>query len=184
MRIALLAPLTPLHVADGQAWNTFTSFQDISPLPQLVIPAQMLDVGLDLLLEAWGEFSTTGTPTLSIGFWFNGNAGAAPSSILAQSSAITTATTAAAWPWHVKWRGRLRALGSGTNGSWNGQGLLDLGNSLTAFNTGVPIPVTKALRTVGVDTTAARACGVGAAWGTSSVSNTITCNYLSVIPAS
>jgi len=182
MRIALAAPLTPLHVADGAPFASFTTFQDISPLPQLVIPAQMMDVGLDLFIEAFGEFSNTGTPTLSLGVWFNGAAGGAPASILAQSSVITTASGVTGVPWHLMWRGRLRATGSA--GSFQGAGTLDLGSSLTAFNTSVPIPVTKALRTVTVDTTVARAVGVGAAWGTSSASNTITCNYLSVLAAS
>jgi hypothetical protein len=38
----------------------------------------------------------------------------------------------------------------------------------------IPMPTTQALRTVTVDTTANRAIGVGAAWGTSSASNSIT----------
>ena len=85
MRLPIAGPLTPLHVADGASFNTFTTFQDVSPAPQLVLPQQMMDVGTEFYLYASGEFSTTGTPTLSIGFWFNGAAGAAPTSILAQS---------------------------------------------------------------------------------------------------
>lgn len=179
MQISIAAPLTPLHIADGAAFTTFTTFQDVSPLPQLLIPAQAMNAGLDIYLEAWGEFSTTATPTLSIGFWFNGAAGAAPTSILAQSSAITTASGAVTLPWHARWRGRLRATGS--SGSVQGSGTLDLGLTLSTFAATVPIPITKALRTVTVDTTVARAVGVGAAWGTSSASNTITTNYLSAL---
>ena len=171
MRLPIVGPLTPLHVADGSAFNTFTTFQDVGPAPQLVIPQQMMDVGMELYLYAHGEFSTTGTPTLSIGFWFNGAAGAAPTSILAQSSAITTASGAAALPWECWWRGRLRTIGA--SGSFKGTGQLIYGTTLTAV-TLVPIPITQALRTVTVDTTANRAVGVGAAWGTSNASNTIT----------
>ena len=178
MRLPIVGPLTPLHVADGSAFNTFTTFQDISPSPQLVIPQQMMDVGMELYLYAHGEFSTTGTPTLSVGFWFNGSAGAAPATILAQSSAITTGTGAAAWPWEAWWRGRLRSIGSA--GSFKGTGSLILGTSLTAVSLN-PIPVTQALRTVSVDTTANRAVGVGAAWGTSSASNSITVYNLSAL---
>jgi hypothetical protein len=171
MRLPIVGPLTPLHVADGAAFNTFTTFQDISPVPQLVLPQQMMDVGMELMLYAHGEFSTTGTPTLSIGMWFNGAAGAAPTSVLAQSSAITTGSGAAAWPWECWWRGRLRAIG--TSASFKGVGSLILGTSLTAVSVN-PIPITQALRTVTVDTTQNRAVGVGAAWGTSNASNTIT----------
>ena len=109
---------------------------------------------MELYLYANGEFSTTGTPTLSLGFWFNGAALAAPTSILAQSSAITTGSGAAAWPWECWWRGRLRSIGA--SGSFKGTGSLILGTSLTAVSL-VPIPITQALRTVSVDTTANRA---------------------------
>jgi hypothetical protein len=181
MRLPIVGPLTPLHIADGPAFNTFTTFQDISPVPQLVLPQQQLDAGLELYLYANGEFSTTGTPTLSIGFWFNGAAGAAPTSILAQSAAITTGSAAAAWPWEAWWRGRLRSIGS--SGSFKGEGSLVLGTALTTSSIS-PLPVTQALRTVTVDTTQNRAVGVGAAWGTSSSSNSITTYNLSVLPIS
>lgn len=181
MRLPIAGPLTPLHVADGAAFNSFTTFQDVSPAPQLVIPQQMLDVGLELYLYANGEFSTTGAPTLSVGFWFNGSAGAAPAAILAQSNTITTGTGAAAWPWEAWWRGRLRSLGSA--GSFKGTGELILGTSLTAQSLN-PMPTTQAARTVSVDTTANRAVGVGAAWGTSSASNSITVYNLSALAIS
>jgi hypothetical protein len=179
MSIKLVTPLTPLHVVDGAAFNTFTTFQDISPSPQLLIPQQSLEVGLDLTVEAWGEFSTTGTPTLQIGVWFNTAA-----TVLAANAATATITTAASWAWRLYWSGRLRAVASGASGgSWNGQGELSVGGSLTAWQTGfpAPIPVTLAARTVACDVTAARAIGVGAAWGTSSASNSIKVNKMSVL---
>jgi hypothetical protein len=181
MRLPIAGPLTPLHIADGAAFNTFTTFQDVGPVPQLVLPQQMMDAGLELFLYANGEFSTTGTPTLSIGFWFNGAAGAAPTSILAQTTTTTTGSNAAAWPWEAWWRGRLRVIGS--SGSFKGVGGINLGTSLTAA-TLVPMPTTQALRTVTVDTTANRAVGVGAAWGTSNASNSITVYNLSALAVS
>jgi hypothetical protein len=175
LAIKLVAPATPIHTADGAAFNTFTTFQDISPTPSILIPQQSLEPGLDLYLEAFGEFSNTGTPTLSLGFWFN-----TASTVLAQSNAITTTTAAVSWPWHIKYRGRLRAATPSTSGSFNGWGFIDLGTSLTAISSQF-MPTTLALRTVTVDTSAARAIGVGAAWGTSSASNTIKVNYFSVM---
>lgn len=181
MRLPIAGPLTPLQVTDGAAFNNNTTFTDFSPSPQLVIPQQMLDVGLELYLYASGEFSTTGTPTLSVGFWFNGAAGAAPTSVLAQSAAITTGSGAAAWPWEAWWRGRLRTIGSA--GSFKGIGELILGTSLTAVSLN-PMPTTQAARTVSVDTTANRAVGIAAGWGTASASNTITCYMLSALALS
>jgi hypothetical protein len=181
MRLPITGPLTPLHIADGAAFNTFTTFQDVSPVPQIVLPQQMMDAGLELYLYANGEFSTTGTPTLSIGFWFNGAAGAAPTSILAQTVATTTGSAAAAWPWEAWWRGRLRAIGS--SATFKGAGGIYLGTSLTAYST-IPMPTTQAARSVTVDTTANRAVGAGAAWGTSSASNSITVYNLSALAIS
>jgi hypothetical protein len=181
MSVKIVTPLTPIHVVDGAAFASFTTFQDISPAPQLVIPQQWMEVGLDLDLEAWGEFSNTGTPTLAIGFWFNGAAGAAPTSILAQNALTTTVTGATSWPWRARYTGTLRESATGAaGGKWNGQGELAVGGSLTAWATGfpAPIPTTLALRTVTCDVTAARAVGAGAAWGTSSASNTIKVNGL------
>jgi hypothetical protein len=42
------------------------------------------------------------------------------------------------------------------------------------------IPITQALRTVTWDTTAAKSITVGAQWGTSSASNTVTCDEISL----
>lgn len=178
-RYYLVTPQPPIHPVDGVAFATFTTFQDISPAGQIVIPQQLLEAGVEMWLEADGEFSNTGTPTLSLGFWINGAAGAAPTTILAQSSVITTASGVTGVPWILRWRGRIRA--TGPTGSINGQGELLLGSSVSVFNTPVPIPVTKALRTTAPDLSVSRAVGVGAAWGTSSGSNTITTNRLSCL---
>jgi hypothetical protein len=175
-RLYLDSPLPPFHSADGTALNTSIALTDISPAPQVVPSAAvMLEVGMEFEAYAYGEFSTTATPTLLLGFYWGGVAGVA----LAASTAITTGTTAAAWPWRLFYRGRVRSLG--TSGSIKGVGQLDLGTSLTALST-TWIPTTAAARTVTIDTTpaSAKALTVGAQWGTSSASNTITCYDLSV----
>lgn len=173
MRAYWLAPLAPIHVADGAAFTTFTSFQDVGPTPPIVAPANMLEVGSRIFIEADGEFSTTGTPTLGLGFFF-GTAAV----VLGVGTAITTGTTAASWPWHAEYKGTVRAVG--TAGSINGQGNWMIGTSLTAFSTVQALPATLATRTVAIDTTAAKTVGVGAVWGTSSASNSIKVNNLYV----
>lgn len=177
MSVKILTPLQPIHVVDGAAVANFTTFADISPAPSLLIPQQDMEVGCELEMEFSGQVSATGTPTFALGFWFNTAA-----TILAQNALTTLVTTAAAWPIQGWWRGRLRAAAAGASGgSWNGQGEIKVGGSLTAWATGFPcpIPTTLALRTVACDVTAARAVGVGAAWGTASASNTVTINMLS-----
>jgi hypothetical protein len=132
VRTYYVGPLPPLHITDGAAFNTFTTFQSIAPTPAVVLPANILEPGSELRLEYDGEFSNTGTPTLGLGFLYGATA-------LAVGTAITTTTTAAQ-----------------------------------------SMPVTLALRTVTIDTTAATAVAPGAVWGTSSVSNTIKVNRFSV----
>lgn len=175
-RLYLRSPVPPFHSADGAALNTSITLTDISPTPQLVpTAAVMLEVGMEFEVNAYGEFSGTGTPTLLMGVYWGGVAGVA----LAASTAVTMTTTAAAWPFQIYYRGRIRALG--TSGSIKGVGTWSFGTSLTA-TTIRSIPETQAARTVTIDTTpgGAKALTIGAQWGTSSASNTITCYDISV----
>jgi hypothetical protein len=73
-------------------------------------------------------------------------------------------------------RGVVRSIG--TSGTIKGVGILDLTTSPTASAVS-PIPITAALRTVTIDGTAAKTFTVGAAWGTSSASNSVICSDLS-----
>jgi hypothetical protein len=169
----------PFPTAAGAAFGTFTTRQDVSPQPLPIINGYILRPGAKIWLQAYGEFSTTGTPTLALGFYIGTAAGAITTDI-ALSSVITTGTGAAAWPWAMEWFGTVTAVG--TAGTVVGGGELKLGTSLTAW-TSTPIPITQALRTVTWDTTIARAIGVSATWGTSSASNTVKTNGLQVVIA-
>lgn len=168
-----VSPIPPLHTADGAAYNTSVALTDVSPTPQIQLPAMFLEQGSEIELNAAGQFSNTGTPTLLLGFYYGGVAGV----VLAATSAITTTTGATAWPWLMYYRGVVRSVGS--TGSINGQGWLMLGTALTAF-TLRPVPEVAASRTVTIDTTTAKIITVGAQWGTSSASNTLTVNDISV----
>lgn len=169
MRQYWVSPIGPFATADGTPLASSTTLTDISLAPQITLPANVLEAGMKIQLEANLTFSTTGTPTLLVGFYYGAVAGAA----LAASSAVTTGSGAAAWSAILRYRGTVRSVGS--TGSIVGQGELQLGTALTTF-TGRPIPEVAASRTVTIDTTAAKALTVGAQWGTSSASNTITCN--------
>lgn len=176
MRQYWRGPIPPLQRVAGAALASSTALTDISPLPPNVIPANMLEEGCELIVEASGFFSTTATPTLLLGFYLGGIAGVA----LAASPAITTGT-ATAWPWRMRYKGRVRAIGSA--GSIVGYGTLELGTALTTLAVS-PIPTVAASRTVAIDTTAAKSVTVGAQWGASSASNTITCDEILVELAS
>lgn len=163
----------PPPAGPGTAYNTSTTLTDVSPTPNVTLPANYLNyVGATLMLRAFGTFSNTGTPTLKLGFYYGGVAGAA----LAATTAITTTTGATNWPFTMRLDCVVRSIGA--TGTVMCQGTLDLATSLTAYVTR-PIPET-ALATVTIDTTTAKAITLGAQWGTSSASNTLTCHQILV----
>jgi hypothetical protein len=166
-------PLGPFARDIGAAFASFTSRQDVSALPLPILPANAVDKGTMIKIEAEGEFSTTATPTLVLGLYagaVGASGGGTLTSILAESSAITTGSGAAAWPWRMEYRGKITLTGS--SGTIVGCGDLELGTSLTASTT-VPIPITLALRTVTLNTSIANAIGVCATFGASSASNIV-----------
>lgn len=157
---------SPQPTAAGTALASSTTLTDVSVAPQFVLPANFLQAGSALRFTAFGTFSNTATPTLLLGVYYGGVAGVA----LAATGATTTTTGATNWPWRVELTTTIRTVGS--SGTAISQGFVDLATSLTAV-TRIPIPAT-ALATVTVDTTAAKALTIGAQWGTSSASNTLT----------
>lgn len=178
MDIYLAEPVGPFATAGGSAFNTFTTKKSVDPAPVAVIPAGKLRLGSKILIRANGEYSTTGTPTLTWGLWF-GTRALSITGDIAVSSVITTPSGAAAFPWMIEWEGICNAIG--TAGTLLGQGTLVQGTSLTATST-FPMPITQALRTVSsFDTTIERAIGVSATWGTSNASNSITTYAVTVL---
>lgn len=167
MQQTWVAPIAPVNTSDGTALASSTTLTDISPVPQITIPANFLVPGSRLEVEASGKFSNTGTPTLLLGVYWGGVAGTK----LAATGATTTTTAATNWPWRIKANIDVRAIG--TSGSFVTTGFVWLATSLTAFST-IPIDAA-AVAAVSVDTTTAKTLTIGAQWGTSNASNTTTC---------
>lgn len=173
MRQYWMAQIPPIHILDGASFSTFTTFQTISPAPGIVLPANLLEPGSELWLEAEGEYTTTASVTFGLGFFY-GTAATIP---LAVGTALASGAAATAWPWHAEWKGRVRSVG--TAGSIQGAGWWTIGTSLTTFSAAQALPVTQALRTVAIDTTLAKEVGVGAVCGTSAAGNSIKVNRFS-----
>jgi hypothetical protein len=151
----------------GAALASSTTLTDISPAPQVTIPANYLYAGQRLRLKAYGLFSNTSTPTLLLGGYLGGVAG----TLLAATAATTTTTGATNWAWDLELEIFVRTVGA-TGTVWC-NGKVNLGTSLAAM-TPVWLPATQT-QPVTVSTVVANALTVGAQWGTSSASNTITC---------
>jgi len=159
---------TPQPTAAGTALANSTTLTDINPTPNYTLPANFLQIGSSLTLRAWGKFSTTGTPTLLLGFYYGGVAGTA----LATSGAVTTGSGVTNVPWRLELD--VPVWTTGTSGTCEPQGFYMLGTSVSAYATPGPLPVI-AQATVTIDTTAAKILTVGAQWGTANASNTVQC---------
>jgi hypothetical protein len=165
-------PLSPFAPAIGANFNTFTTKQDVSPLPLPILPANACRLGTCLKIEAEGEWSATGTPTLVLGFYC-GIPGASGGGTITTTFAESVASTLSAntsFPWRMEYRGKIVTIG--TAGSIVGSGDLELGTSLSAVTT-TTIPITLALRTVAINTSVANAIGVCATFSASSASNNV-----------
>lgn len=159
---------SPQATVAGTALASSVTLTDVSAAPNYVLPANFLQNGSALRFTAFGVLSTTGTPTVLLGVYYGGVAGTA----LAASAAITTGSGVTNVPWKLDLITTVRS--TGTSGTAMSHGTLHLGTSVSAVNV-APVPAI-ALATVTVDTTAAKALTVGAQWGTSSASNTLTCH--------
>lgn len=168
----LVQPVGPFAAA-ARSTGSFTTKQDVTPASLPTILSGTLRPEASIVIEAWGAFSTTGTPTLRLGLW-QGTEAAVIAGDIAISGPIVTPSGAVAWPWEMKWQGICTNIG--VAGSLLGQGKLMMGSSLTAFNAPVPIPVTELLRTSTINTTINRTLGVSAEWSAASASNVVTVN--------
>ncbi|HKZ20295.1 MAG TPA: hypothetical protein VJQ57_09310 [Acidimicrobiia bacterium] len=165
-------PFQPAHIADGSALASSTTLTDISPSPPIVVPANFLAPGMALRVRAAGRVSTTSTPTLLLGVYVGGVAGTA----ICTTGAITTTSGVTNVTWGLEAWVVCRTIGS--SGTVLGTGLAH-GISGTVGVSTVPLPAS-APATVTWDSTAAKSLTIGAQWGTSSASNTITCHQFIV----
>lgn len=174
------APVQQLFPGTSVAQNTFTSVRDIpfgentSMYP--IIYGGTLQAGTRINVEAWGVASNTGTPTLILGVYYGTPTSPVGGVALAVSTAKTTTTAMSNWEWHIRWMGRVTAIG--VSGAIMSSGYWRLPTSLTAW-TEIRLPET-APASVTIDTTINKGIGIGATWSASSASNTITCHDMQV----
>lgn len=157
----------PYQTTDGTAYNTSVALTDVSPTPQLTLPANYYYTGMLLRWTAWGTYSTTVTPTLLLGLYYGGVAGTA----LAATAATTTASGVANGMFRIQGWSRVKTLGS--SGVIQSYGETVGIGATPALNTMMPA-TSAGGNAVTINTTAANPWTIGAQWGTSSASNTLT----------
>lgn len=173
-----LAPVGAQPVAAGTAMHTLAVITALTPQPAPIVGANGSSDGWEagkiLRVRAFGVFSNTGTPTLKLGVALAGAGG----TVLAETTAITTVTAAANWPWELECMIVCRSIG--TAGTVFPHGRVLMPASLTAFQDAYPLPAT-AMAAVTVDTTVAKSVDIVGTWGTSNVANTCTCHGVSAV---
>lgn len=163
-------PVPGFPIADGPS-VTAAVLTDASPTADpIILPADLLEKGSRLILDAQGQLtSTSATPTVILGFYYGGTGGVA----LAVSAALAISATETAWPWLLHWEGKVRATGS--SGSIVGQGWVKKGASISTWIAETPVPITAALRTVTIDTTARKQLSVGCTFSVTTGTPTLVC---------
>jgi hypothetical protein len=156
--------------------NTFTGPQDLIratgngafAAQPCIIPANYLKAGTTIRTEAFGSFSTTGTPTLVFGLYTGVTT---TYTALAVNVALTTASGAVTLPWHLRTITTVRSTANYAAVVTMTQGELWYGTTLTA-TTQIPIPGI-ALATANIDNSVAVEWAVCATYSASSASNII-----------
>lgn len=152
----------------GTALASSTTLTDISPGGNtagqaLTFPANYMQVGFQFRVRANGIVSNTATPTLLIGLYWGGVAGAA----LATTGAATTASGLANTMWDLDALMRVDAVG--TSGS-----IRTFGKVFGPFASITGMPATSSSgNNVTVDTSTSKILTVGGQWGTNSASNSV-----------
>jgi len=171
-------PVPPMNSASGPA-VTAAALTDASPAPPVIVPGSMLELGTELRIRAHGEFTlASGSPTCVFGLYWGGIAGV----VIAASFAVTL-PVGTGWPWMLEWDGECRGqstVAGGNTGSVNGQGKLHMSTSLTAFAAPTALPLTKALRTVAIDTSLNKVLSLGVTLSTVTGTPSVTCDDLVV----
>lgn len=157
--------------ADGTAVASTAS--ETIAVPNVTIPANYMQDGRTLRITAFGELSTTATPTIIFGLRWGGVGG----TLLAACDAITCTNNSSKLMWKVQIYVTTRTNGSSGTLFTTGEVVVDLTTSTETHQIfGVAGNDTPVATTV--DLTADTALAFTATWSASSASNTLTChNY-------
>lgn len=114
MRQYWIAPIPPIHIADGTAYTGTAALGDISPAPPIVIPANMLETGSRLEINCFGRYTSTATQgTVTLGCYIGPTATAIGSvSVLAVSATLTPVASQTNRTFRVEGNASVRSHGT------------------------------------------------------------------------
>jgi len=140
--------------------------------PNLVLPYRYLRLTRAIRIRAWGQFSTTATPTMTFKVHL-GSAGTNADGVVCASSAITTVSGASNLIWKLEVDIAVRAETLGAT-SANVMGIGELLVTDAATNTKVPqmMPASAPAVSGGYNVEALQNLGLYLTWSAASASNT------------
>lgn len=165
-------PMVPFLVADGAA-VTGAVLTELSPTPQVVIPAPMLNefAGKKLSFQAAGFYTTSATAgTFNWGIYI-GAAGAIGSmTAIGTTGLISYVVSQTNRAWRLEGEVQIRTVGSSGT-------CIAMGDVSNATSGAKDMLFTAAAGTAAIDTTSARAIALGI---TPSAAQSVTCRYFNV----
>ena len=167
------AGVPPFHTADGTA-VTATTLTELSPTPQVLLPAPFLQeyAGKRLAFEAWGYYTTNTTATTATFDLRLGAPGAISSmTSIAATAAITLVASSTNRLWRMEGSINIRSFGA----TGTAIAVMDFSNVSSG---GKDLGGTAAGSTAAVDTTSTKALALGV---TLSAAQSITCRYFELV---
>jgi hypothetical protein len=165
-------PLPPFHITDGAAIAS-TSLSEASPTPPVVIPANMLEIGTRLEIQAFGRYTSTATPgTIVMGVYI-GTGGIASGHAAFVTAALTVQASQTNRSWRVEANASVRSVGATTAATI--LGLAEVSNITT---NGTDLAPATAPATFAFDSTVANNVRLGIT--TSVATGSWTCHYFGV----
>jgi hypothetical protein len=157
--------------ASGSAYlNSATATSLLPAAAKYTIPANGIAyIGQKLKIRAWGQISTTGTPTITFSVYLGG-------STCMASQAITTSSGLSAVTWMVEFDATCQTIGASAAFAFSG-----VAYGITAATAITMIPASSPTTSSTFNSAAANAIDFYGTWGTSSSSNTITLTQFEVI---
>lgn len=162
MRQYWVAPLPPFHTADGTAYTGTAALGDLTPAPPIVIPANLLEAGSRLEIQAFGKYTSTATQgTITMGLYLGPPATAIGSvGVICVSATLTPVASQTNRSFRVEANCSIRAVGSGTSATILGCAeITNVSGTSPAADTAVA-PAT-GLATLGFDSTVANSIRLG-----------------------
>ncbi len=109
-----VAPVPPFHIADGTALTGGVILGDISPQPPIVLPANTLEIGSRLEIQAFGRFSCAATSmgTVVLGLYLNAGAINATNAVCVTAASPTLIASSTNRTWRLEANCSVRSVGT------------------------------------------------------------------------